>query len=149
MFDEKGVSTSLSWAKINLQDLEQSNNIGDITINLDRMMNILPVVFRQICQLLTLNFSKGHTFLKILLPNLLPLWTLVLENMNLFSVQFRKGNNLSRGRCEYTTELANLIKGLLLKIKSPTPHNPTENFRFAPFKTTILKSLFPLSALMD
>ena len=33
----------------------------------------------------------------------------------------------------YTTELANLIKGLLLKIKSPTPHNPTENFWFAPF----------------
>ena len=99
MFDEKGVSTSLSWAKINLQDLKQSNNIGDITINLDRMMNILPVVFRQICQLLTLNFSKGHTFLEILLPNLLPLWTLVLENMNLFSVQFRKGNNLSWGPC--------------------------------------------------
>ena len=63
------------------------------------MMNILPVVFRQICQLLTLNFSKGHTFLEILLPKLLPLWTLVLENMNLFSVQFRKGNNLSWGRC--------------------------------------------------
>ena len=99
MFDEKGVSTSLSWAEINLQDLEWSNDIRDIIINLDRMMNILPVVFRQICQLLTLNFSKGHTFLKILVPNLLPLWTLVLENMNLFSVQFRKGNNLSWGPC--------------------------------------------------
>ena len=33
----------------------------------------------------------------------------------------------------YTTELANLIEGLLLKIKSLTPHNPTENFRFTPF----------------
>ena len=69
MFDEKGVSTSLSWAKINLQDLEWSNNIGDIAMNLDKMMNILPVVFRQICQLLTLTFSKGHMSLEILLPN--------------------------------------------------------------------------------
>ena len=67
------------------------------------MMNILPVVFRQICQLLSLNFSKGHTFLEILLPNLLPLWTLVLENMNLFSVQFRKGNNLSWGPCIFAS----------------------------------------------
>ena len=33
----------------------------------------------------------------------------------------------------YTPDLAIYIKGLLLKIKSPTPHNPTENFRFAPF----------------
>ena len=62
------------------------------------MMNILPVVFKQICQFSTLNFSKGHTFLEILLPDLSPLWTLVLENMNLFSVQFRKGNSLSWGR---------------------------------------------------
>ena len=69
------------------------------------MMNILPVVFRQICQLLTLNFSKGHTFLEILLPNLLPLWTLVLENMNLFSVQFCKGNNLSWGRCVHPEKI--------------------------------------------
>ena len=100
MFDEKGVSTSISWAKIKLQDLEWSNNIGNIAINLDRMMNILPVVFRQICQLLTLNFSKGHTFLEILLLDSSPLWTPVLENMNLFSVQFRKGNNLSWGPCD-------------------------------------------------
>ena len=64
------------------------------------MMNILPVVFKQICQFSTLNFSKGHTFLEILLPDLSPLWTPVLENMNLFSVQFRKGNNLSWGPCE-------------------------------------------------
>ena len=63
------------------------------------MMNILPVVFKQICQFSTLNFSKGHTFLEILLPDLSPLWTPVLENMNLFSVQFRKGNNLSWGPC--------------------------------------------------
>ena len=62
-------------------------------------MNILPVVFKQICQFSTLNFSKGHTFLEILLPDLSPLWTPVLENMNLFSVQFRKGNNLSWGPC--------------------------------------------------
>ena len=62
-------------------------------------MNILPVVFKQICLFLTLNFSKGHTFLKILLPDLSPLWTPVLENMNLFSVQFCKGNKLSWGPC--------------------------------------------------
>ena len=68
------------------------------------MMNILPVVFKQICQFSTLNFSKGHTFLKILLPDLSPLWTPVLENMNLFSVQFRKGNNLSWGPCEQTID---------------------------------------------
>ena len=86
-------------AEINLQGLEKSNNAGNITINLDRKMNILPVVFKQICQFSTLNFSKGHTFLKILLPDLSPLWTPVLENMNLFSVQFRKGNNLSWGPC--------------------------------------------------
>ena len=87
------------WAKINLQGLEKSNNASNITINLGRMMNILPVVFKQICQFSTLNFSKGHTFLEILLPDLSPLWTPVLENMNLFSVQFRKGNNLSLGPC--------------------------------------------------
>ena len=109
MFEEKGVSTSISWAKIKLQDLEWSNNIGDIAINLDRMMNILPVVFSQICQLLTLNFSKGHTFLEILLPNLLLLWTLVLENMNLFSVQFCKGNNLSWGCCGKELKMLNRI----------------------------------------
>ena len=62
-------------------------------------MNILPVVFKQICQFSTLNFSNGHTFLEIVLPDLSPLWTPVLENMNLFSVQFRKGNNLSWGPC--------------------------------------------------
>ena len=68
------------------------------------MMNIFPVVFKQICQFSTLNFSKGHTFLKILLPDLSPLWTPVLENMNLFSVQFRKGNNLSWGPCEMESD---------------------------------------------
>ena len=41
----------------------------------------------------------------------------------------------------YTTELANLIKGLLLKIKSPTPHNPTENFWFAPFLSQVVTAL--------
>ena len=87
------------------------------------MMNILPVVFRQICQLLTLNFSKGHTFLEILLPNLLPLWTLVLENMNLFSVQFRKGNNLSRGRCADATAVLGKAKltGILQPASCHTP----------------------------
>ena len=67
------------------------------------MMNILLVVFKQICQFSTLNYSKGHTFLEILLPDLSPLWTPLLENMNLFSVQFRKGNNLSWGRCGQST----------------------------------------------
>ena len=33
----------------------------------------------------------------------------------------------------YTPDLAKNIKGLLLKIKSPTPHNPTENIRFGSF----------------
>ena len=77
------------------------------------MMNILPVVFKQICQFSTLNFSKGHTFLKILLPDLSPLWTPVLENMNLFSVQFRKGNNLSWGPCDSShpaQPIANVIE---------------------------------------
>ena len=67
-------------------------------------MNILPVIFKQICQFSTLNFSKGHTFLEILLPDLSPLWTPVLENMNLFSVQFRKGNNLPWGPCAKMTK---------------------------------------------
>ena len=40
----------------------------------------------------------------------------------------------------YTKELANLIKDLLLKIKSPTLHNPTENIRFAPFHASRLYS---------
>ena len=70
-------------------------------------MNILPVVFKQICQFSTLNFSKGHTFLEILLPDLSPLWTPVLENMNLFSVQFRKGNNLSWGPCGMWRKIPN------------------------------------------
>ena len=34
----------------------------------------------------------------------------------------------------YTLDLAIYIKCLLLKIKSPTPHNPRENFWFAPFQ---------------
>ena len=40
----------------------------------------------------------------------------------------------------YYFNFANFIEGLLLKIKSPTPHDPTENFRFAPFHT--LESFF-------
>ena len=72
-------------------------------------MNILPVVFKQICQFSTLNFSKGHTFLEILLPDLSPLWTPVLENMNLFSVQFCKGNNLSWGPCDILLYIYNII----------------------------------------
>ena len=44
-------------------------------------------------------YGKAQTFLKILIPIFLPPHTLVLENMTLFSVQFRKGNNLSWDPC--------------------------------------------------
>ena len=44
-------------------------------------------------------YRKGQAFLKVLIPIFLPPHTLVLENMTLFSVQFRKGNNLSWKRC--------------------------------------------------
>ena len=60
-------------------------------------------------------YGNGPTFLKILIPIFLPPHTLVLENMALFSVEFRKGNNLSRGRCGYisTTSVVWYVKGSL------------------------------------
>ena len=40
------------------------------------------------------NFSKGHTLIKILMLDFLSLLIVVLENATRLSVQFRKGNNL-------------------------------------------------------
>ena len=37
------------------------------------------------------------------------------------------------GLISYYFNFANFIEDLLLKIKLPTPHNPTENFRIVPF----------------
>ena len=42
----------------------------------------------------------------------------------------------------YTPDLAIYIKGLLLNIKSPTPHNPTEYLRFAPFDLSLEIQLY-------
>ena len=41
----------------------------------------------------------------------------------------------------YYFNFANFTEGLLLKIKLPTPHNPTENFWFSLFYTKILNYL--------
>ena len=57
-------------------------------------------------------YGKCYAFLKILITIFLPSHTLVLENMTLFSVQFRKGNNLSWERCVILGLIVNHIPGL-------------------------------------
>ena len=48
----------------------------------------------------------------------------------------------------YTPDLAIYIKGLSLKIKSPIPHNPTENFWFAPKRIlTVTPCIFLFAAI--